>query len=91
MYVKDPADVVDYKVNWLADKDPVLSAGETIATATWTVPPGITKDSDTKTTTTTTVWLSGGVVGERYDIACRITTNQQRTFERTFTVQVENL
>jgi len=84
-FTKDPDEVLDYTVDWGTN---VLATGETISTSTWTVPSGITKDSDTKTNTTTVIWLSGGTAGSDYNLANKIVTSASRTFERTITVGV---
>jgi hypothetical protein len=57
-FEKDPDAVLDYAIDW-TDR----LGSDTISTSTWTVPSGITKDSDNKTTAKTTIWLSGGTVG----------------------------
>ncbi len=49
---KDPDEVKDYVVDWTE-----RLAADTITTSTWIVPLGIVKDSDTHTTTGTTIWL----------------------------------
>jgi hypothetical protein len=85
LYVKDPGATLDYVVNWTD----WLAAGETISTSTFTVSSGITKDSETNTTTKGTVWLSGGTAGTTYTATNRITTNQSRTDERTIEIRVE--
>jgi len=82
---KDPAAVLDYIVDWTTWLD-----GDTIATSTWTVQTGITKDSDTNTTTGATIWLSGGVDGTTYELVNQITTAGLRTDERTFTILVRD-
>jgi hypothetical protein len=84
-FEKDPNAVLDYVIDW---GDEWLEAGDEISTSTWTVPTGITKDSDTKTTTTTTIWLSGGTDGVSYDIVNRIVTTGGRTDDRTITIKV---
>jgi hypothetical protein len=66
--LKDPGGTVPFTINWA----PYLGT-DTIASATWTVATGITKVSDSHTTTTTTVWLSGGTAGVDYLISCQIT------------------
>lgn len=81
--LKDPASVLDYKVEWST-----WLADDTIDTSSWTVPTGITKDSDTHTTTAATIWLSGGTVGETYKLTNRITTAGGRTDERSFTISI---
>jgi hypothetical protein len=83
-FLKDPNAVLDYQIDW----SPWLGA-DTIATSAWTVPSGITKDSDTKTATTVTVWLSSGVAGTKYALTNRITTAGGRTDDRTITISVK--
>jgi len=82
-FVKDPSAVLDYTVDWSDWLDT-----DTIATSEWTVPSGITKDSDTNTDTTATVWLSGGTAGENYSVTNTITTAGGRTDQRTIHIQV---
>jgi hypothetical protein len=66
-FTRDPNAVLDYAVDWSR-----WLAGDEIATSDWTVPAPLTKVTDTKTTTKTTVWLSGGVAGESYTVTNRI-------------------
>jgi len=83
---KDPDAVLDYGFNWKKEGSPWLEDGETISTSEWTVPTGLTKDSDSKTDTTTTIWLSGGTVGETYRIVNEIITNQTRKENRSIDI-----
>lgn len=83
---KDPNATLDYTINWSS----WLAAGETISTSTWTVPAGLTKVSDTKTTNTTTIWLSEGTLYERYQVVNRIVTSANRTEDRTLYLLVVN-
>jgi len=85
LFTKDPDAVLDYQIDWLA-----WLGSDTIATSTWTVGTGITKDSDTNTTTTATIWLSGGTVGTSYSATNRIVTALGRTDERTIQITVKN-
>lgn len=84
-FYKDPAAILDYQVNWAA-----WLGSDTIVTSTWTVPTGITQDSATNTTTTATIWLSGGTAGTSYELVNRIVTAGGRTAERTLTIKVRN-
>lgn len=80
---KDADATLDYKfdmTNWLD--------GDTIASHTVTVDTGITKNSDAKTTTDVTVWLSGGTAGSSYKVTCRITTAGGRTDEGVVVIRV---
>lgn len=85
--IKDPSAKLDYGFDW----SEWLADGETITTSTWTVPSGITKDTDTKSTTGTIVWLSGGTAGESYRLVNRIVTSAgtPRTEERSMDIRVE--
>ena len=85
-YTKDPNAVLDYKIDW----GTWLGASETISTSTWTAATGITVNSSTNTTTTATVWLSGGTAGVQYMVTNRITTNQGRTDDRSLTISVQD-
>jgi hypothetical protein len=81
-FEKDPSAKKDYMLDWSA-----WLGSDTITTSTWTVlPTGITKDSDSKTATTTTVWLSGGVIDAEYRITNLIETVGGRKESRGFTV-----
>ena len=83
VFYKDPDAVLDYTIDWETWLD-----SDTISTSTWTVPSGITKASDTNTTTTTTIWLSGGTAGTSYDLLNRVVTAGGRTDDRTITIIV---
>ena len=51
---------------------------------------GLTKDSDSKTDSTATIWLSGGTLGKVYEITNKIVTAASRTFEESWFVTVQN-
>lgn len=82
-FLKDPNAVLDYINDW---SDWLVT--DTIATSTWTVPTGITKDSSSNTTTTATVWLSGGTAGVSYTVVNRIVTAAGRTEDRSVVLMV---
>ena len=84
-FVKDPNSVLDFVIDWSA-----WLGSDTISTSTWTVTDGITKTVDTKTTTTTTIWLSGGTLNAEYECLCRIVTAGGRTEDCTITIVVES-
>lgn len=91
-FIKDPQAVLDYKVDWAAPAakgGPFLQDGETIATSTWTVQAGITKGSDTKDSTSATVWVSGGTADTEYALTNTVTTSLGRTDKRTITLLVQ--
>ena len=80
---KGPDEVLDYAGDWSAWLD-----SDTITASTWTVPDGLTKDSDAFTDTTTTIWLSGGTLGEQYDLENCVETSAGRTACRTIRIHV---
>lgn len=83
-YRKDPAAVLDWAWDW----SEWLAASETITTSVVTVPEGITLDSKVDAPTRVTAWLSGGTARTTYLVACKITTDQGRTDERTYSIEV---
>ena len=82
---KDPDAVLDYAFDWTE----WLEDGDTISSHTVTVDTGITKDSDNESSGTVTTWLSGGIAGTDYTIACKITTSAGRTDERSIVIHCE--
>lgn len=79
---KDPNEVLDYLVDWTARLN-----GDTITSSTWLVPVDITKDSDSFTDTTTTIWLSAGTIGT-LTLTNRVTTAGGRTMDQSITLTV---
>lgn len=82
---KDPDANLDYAIDW----SDWLDTGDTIATSTWLVPTGLTAGTDSNTTTSATIWLSGGKGGVSYLVTNRITTTAGRETDRSFTVSVQ--
>ena len=76
---KDPQAVLDYTFDW-ADW---LPSGDTISSVAWEVSPGVTIASVSNTTTTATIWLSGGTEGQKASVRCRITTAAGRVEDAT--------
>lgn len=84
-FEKDPDATLDYAFDWNKNW---LQSGENINSHTVTVGTGLTKDSDSEGGGVVTVWLSGGIAGERYTVACEITSSLGRTDERTILIGV---
>ncbi|MFJ5231037.1 hypothetical protein ACIQBJ_14220 [Kitasatospora sp. NPDC088391] len=94
--LKDPDAILD----WIWDWSDWLASGETIATSTFITSAGITVPARvplpgggtvpgaSNTTTTATVWWSGGSPSQPYLITNRITTSAGRTDDRSITVRV---
>jgi len=104
---KDPNSVEPYFVVWCSPdgtndgsvNDVGKLQGETINTVTWTVPSGITKDSENKSAVTIhgvsyvantvcTIWVSSGTDETNYDLLCRIITTGGRTLDKTIRIPV---
>lgn len=79
---KDPQETLDYKLNWRSR----ILAGDKIIASEWTDPVGITKGVNTYTDYVTTLWLSGGTVGDKYEFTNRVTTQQGRILEQTIQI-----
>lgn len=82
VFYKDPDATLDYTLDW----SEWMVSGDEITDADFIVPAGLTKVVESNDTTKTTVWLSGGTVGQSYSIVCRITTSGGRIDDRTFTI-----
>ena len=85
-FYKDPADALDYLIDWTA-----WLGTDTISASTWTAPTGITKSAESNTTTRATVWVSGGTAGASYTLTNRIVTAGGRTAERSIRITVQDL
>jgi hypothetical protein len=81
-FVKDPEAEVDYQIDWSS-----YLSGATITSSLWTAP-GLSITSDSYTSTTATVWLSGGQINERYIARNKITTSAGQTDVRGITITV---
>ncbi|SDE89695.1 Concanavalin A-like lectin/glucanases superfamily protein [Limimaricola pyoseonensis] len=75
---KDPDDVLDYAIDWSR-----LLEGDTIASAEWLVPAGLTFVRSEHSGPLAIAWLSGGEVGETYELTSRITTAAGRQMDRS--------
>jgi hypothetical protein len=104
---KDPDSVEPYFIVWCSKdgtndgsaSDRGKLQGATISTVTWTVPSGITKNSDNKSAVTIkgvsysantvcTIWLSGGALQVDYTLTCEITTSDGRTLDQSILIPV---
>lgn len=96
---KDPSDVKVYVFDWDTNN---LAAAVTISTSSWTITAlgpsatdtALTKDSESVLAGSrkTQLRLTAGTVGQRYEIANKIVTNEtpSQTKERSFRVLVLN-
>ena len=85
---QDPQDKLDRTFDW----SQWLTGGETISTSTWSVTPsGPTTSSLSNTTTTATVWLTGGTAGQVYAVTNHIITSAGREADRTLNLAIADL
>lgn len=88
----DPQSNLDYGFDWTAAG--WLAVGETISSFTVTVPTGVTLgtggQAPAQSAGKVTYWLTGGTVGNKYDVVCHITTSAGRQDDRTIRHVVVN-
>lgn len=77
--IKDPDAILDYGIDWTN----WLTGTDTLVTSTWSAPTGLTIVTTTITAGTALAYISGGTIGEVYDVSNKITTAQARTEERS--------
>lgn len=85
VFSKDPAATLDYSQDW----SQWLNSGDAIASSSWSSP-GLTQVTDAFTTSSTTVWLSGGILGQTCRVVNQVVTTGGLTAERTMHIVVEN-
>jgi len=86
---KTPDEVKDYSLDWSKDlgADTIPGSGDSV----WTVSPAgvsVTQSSVASNSTLTTVWLSGGAVGQVYQVKNFITTAAGRELTKVFRLLV---
>jgi hypothetical protein len=83
---KDPSEVLDYDINWA----PRLGT-DTILTSVWAIASGtaLTINSNSFTPNRTKVWLSGGVLGQTYNLKNTITTTAGDTEVETVAILIK--
>jgi hypothetical protein len=79
--------VNDGSAVWTA-RHPTGSSIPTISSVTWTVPSGITKDSQTEVGLVAFITVSGGTDGVDYEVLCRMTPSTGDVVEQTITIPV---
>ncbi len=91
-FVKDPAAVIDYVIDWSAS---YLESGEQITASSWFIlPQGEVNDLaidyiPPPAAGLVSVFVAKGVAGRIYRLTNRITTDQGRTDERSLTLRIE--
>ena len=59
-----------------------------VSSVVWTVPSGLTKDSQSESGTVAYITVSGGTDGVDYDVLCRMTPTAGSIIEQTITIPV---
>lgn len=84
VFDKDPLAVLDYTIDW----GKWLANGETLNTASWTIPGVLSSTGAAFSGSTATIFLLGGVSGVSYSVYCVITTTAGRIDKRTILINV---
>jgi hypothetical protein len=84
--VKDDAAKLDYILDWT---DWLNDVTDTIATADVTVPTGLTLESHSIVGKTVVAYISGGTVGQTYQVEYKITTDGGRIDERSIYLKIK--
>ncbi len=81
---KDPVAKLDFGFDWSA-----WLGTDTILTSTWTADPGLILSGPTFDGTKTSVWIEGGVAGDKLSATNHITTVAGRIDERTIVISIK--
>lgn len=82
-YLKDPQAVLDYGFDWSR----WLEGADFVTESSWTIPDGLTMETEWFDGLTTAVRLSGGTVGVVYTVTNHIKTDAQREDDRSMTLR----
>lgn len=82
----DPNDVIDY---WLDISKQNSVDGDTVVSAVWDVPSPLVKNNQAETSKRSTVFITGGVVGNTYKATCQVTTALGRKITGSILLYVE--
>lgn len=85
-YIKDPDATLDYEIDWTDWLN-----GDEISSMSYTADTGLTVETAmcTETTTSSILWVSGGTLGESYEVVCRVTTAAGRIDDRTLKFKIK--
>lgn len=88
IYLKGPASSVDYSLDWSS----WLASEEAITSTIWSIEPSDasapTLGLETETGATRSVFIAGGMPGQRYRLTCRIQTDGARTVDRSLIIRI---
>jgi hypothetical protein len=80
---QDPDDLLPATIDWSE-----FLGAETLTSSQWTAEEGVTISSPTRDDTTTTVWISGGTIGQTFKITNSIVTSGAREKDFSFNVRM---
>lgn len=83
-----PTDQSSFTVNWQKRFFSYYNDGDAISSVEWIVSDGLTLSDQTNTTALATAWLTGGTVGQTYNVTCRMTSSKGRIKDFDFEVEV---
>lgn len=92
-FIKQPADVKDYDIDyseWLADGDAISTYEAVVECVEGTDDDTLVVDSQSATTSVLKTWLSGGTAGCTYKVSVTIVTTGGRTQQDEFKVKVKD-
>lgn len=85
-FLKDPDAKLDFGFDWAG----WLATGETVLTATWSVPAGLTNEGEANDGEQTIVWISGGTLDTEYIVKLSIVTSDGREDDRSLRIKITN-
>jgi hypothetical protein len=85
-FEKDPNETVAFTWDW---SDDCAVQGTTVSSAVFVVPTGITKASQSNTTTKVTGLFTGGTPGRSYPVVCRPTFANGEILDFTKVIRVK--
>lgn len=80
---KDVDEKIDYVIDWTKRLN-----GDTISSASHTVPAGLTLDSESNTSTTSMARISGGTADREYKVEVEVTTSDGEIVQHEFRIRV---
>lgn len=83
----DPDDSKWYAIDWSNE----LTSSESIGSATWTVPAGLSQAGTAISDNQTQVQLTGGTAGVTYTITCQMFKNTGESITEAIYVEVEDV
>jgi hypothetical protein len=84
-FVKDPAAILDYYMDWTA-----WLAGDTIVDSAWVATGTVTLSDPAVIGDIAQIWVEGGSHGELVDLTNHIVTTEGREDERTLRLKVHD-